>query len=186
MVCTGIAELGVMMVTTILVTIVMLLIWQINIVVVLSFLVCFLGMELVFFSSVLWSVGDGSWIILVFAAVIFFIMFIWNYGSKLKYETEVKQKLSMDLLLELGSDLGTVRAPGIGLVYNELVKGVPAIFGHFLTTLPAIHSMIIFVCIKYVPVSVVPQNERFLFRRVCPRSYHIFRCIARYAEHLNA
>ncbi|KAJ8647148.1 hypothetical protein MRB53_000171 [Persea americana] len=176
----GIAELGVMMVTTILVTIVMLLIWQINIVVVLSFLVCFLGMELVFFSSVLWSVGDGSWIILVFAAVIFFIMFIWNYGSKLKYETEVKQKLSMDLLLELGSDLGTVRAPGIGLVYNELVKGVPAIFGHFLTTLPAIHSMIIFVCIKYVPVSVVPQNERFLFRRVCPRSYHIFRCIARY------
>ncbi|XXG39126.1 hypothetical protein AAC387_Pa01g0169 [Persea americana] len=176
----SIAELGVMMVTTILVTIVMLLIWQINIVVVLSFLVCFLGMELVFFSSVLWSVGDGSWIILVFAAVIFFIMFIWNYGSKLKYETEVKQKLSMDLLLELGSDLGTVRAPGIGLVYNELVKGVPAIFGHFLTTLPAIHSMIIFVCIKYVPVSVVPQNERFLFRRVCPRSYHIFRCIARY------
>ncbi|XP_058086078.1 potassium transporter 7 isoform X1 [Magnolia sinica] len=176
----GIAELGVMMATTILVTIVMLLIWQINIIVVLSFLVFFLGMELVFFSSVLWSVGDGSWIILVFAAIVFMIMYIWNYGSKLKYETEVKQKLSMDLLLELGCNLGTIRAPGIGLVYNELVKGIPAIFGHFLTTLPAIHSMIIFVCIKYVPVPVVPQNERFLFRRVCPKNYHIFRCIARY------
>lgn len=66
------------------------------------------------------------------------------------------------------------------MLYNELVKGVPAIFGHFLTTLPAIHSMIIFVCIKYVPVPVVPQSERFLFRRVCPKGYHIFRCIARY------
>ncbi|XP_077212741.1 K+ uptake permease 7 [Tasmannia lanceolata] len=176
----GIAELGVMMVTTILVTVVMLLIWQINIIVVLSFLVFFLGLELTFFSSVLWSVGDGSWIIVAFAAVVFMIMFIWNYGSKLKYETEVKQKLSMDLLLKLGCNLGTIRAPGIGLVYNELVKGVPAIFGHFLTTLPAIHSMIIFVCIKYVPVPVVPQNERFLFRRVCPKNYHIFRCIARY------
>ncbi|KAH7518585.1 hypothetical protein FEM48_Zijuj09G0187000 [Ziziphus jujuba var. spinosa] len=176
----GIAELGVMMMTTILVTIVMLLIWQINIIIVLSFLTFFLGLELIFFSSVLWSVGDGSWIILVFAVIMFFIMCVWNYGSKLKYETEVKQKLSMDLMRELGCNLGTIRAPGIGLVYNELAKGIPAIFGHFLTTLPAIHSMVIFVCIKYVPVPVVPQSERFLFRRVCPKSYHIFRCIARY------
>ncbi|XP_068638076.1 potassium transporter 7-like isoform X2 [Aristolochia californica] len=175
-----IAELGVMMTTTILVTIVMLLIWQTNIITVLTFLIFFLGLELLFFSSVLGSVGDGSWVLLVFSAVVFMVMFIWNYGSKLKYETEVKQKLSMDLLMKLGSNLGTIRVPGIGLVYNELVKGIPAIFGHFLTTLPAIHSMIIFVCIKYVPVPVVPQNERFLFRRVCPKNYHIFRCIARY------
>jgi K+ transporter len=152
-----------MMMTTILVTIVMLLIWQINIVIVLIFVVFFLGLELIFFSSVLWSsVTDGSWIILVFAVVMFFIMYIWNYGSKLKYETEVKQKLSMDLMQQLGCNLGTI-APGIGLLYNELVKGIPAIFGHFLTTLPAIHSMIIFVCIKYIPVLVVPQSERFLF-----------------------
>ncbi|GAB2289003.1 Potassium transporter 7 [Dionaea muscipula] len=169
-----------MMMTTILVTLVMLLIWQINIIVALAFLVIFMGLELIFFSSVLGSVGDGSWIILVFAVVMFFIMYIWNYGSKLKYETEVRQKMSMDLLHVLGSNLGTIRAPGIGLVYNELVRGIPAIFGHFLTALPAVHSMVIFVCIKYVPVPVVPQNERFLFRRVCPKSYHMFRCIARY------
>nr|GMD92839.1 potassium transporter 7-like isoform X1 [Ipomoea batatas] len=176
----SIAELGVMMMSTALVTIVMLLIWQINIIIVLSFVFIFLGLELTFFSSVLWCVGDGSWIILVFAVVLFLIMYIWNYGSKLKYETEVMNKMSMDLLRELGPNLGTIRAPGIGLLYNELAKGVPAIFGHFLTTLPAVHSMVIFVCIKYVPVPVVAQKERFLFRRVCLKSYHIFRCIARY------
>ncbi|KAG6536689.1 hypothetical protein ZIOFF_001749 [Zingiber officinale] len=176
----SIAELGVMIMTTILVTIIMLLIWQINIMIVFCFLTFFLGLELLFFSSVLGSVVDGSWVMLVFAGVLFMIMYIWNYGSKLKYETEVKQKLSMDLILDLGCSLGTIRAPGIGLVYNELVRGIPAIFGHFLTTLPAIHSMILFVCIKYVPVPVVPQTERFLFRRICPKSYHMFRCIARY------
>ncbi|KAL5659030.1 hypothetical protein ACJX0J_032193, partial [Zea mays] len=174
----GIAELGVMMMTTVLVTIIMLLIWQVNIVIVLCFLNLFLGLELFFFSSVLGSAADGSWVLLVFAAVLYLVMYIWNYGTKLKYETEVKQKLSMDLLIQLGCNLGTVRAPGIGLLYNELVRGVPAIFGHFLTTLPAMHSMIIFVCIKWVPVPVVPQNERFLFRRVCPKNYHMFRCIA--------
>ncbi|KAK4378597.1 hypothetical protein RND71_000459 [Anisodus tanguticus] len=92
--------------------------------------------------------------------------------QQLKYETEVKQKISMDLLRELGPNLGTIRAPGIGLLYNELAKGIPAIFGHFLTTLPAVHSMIIFVCIKYVPVPVVPQNERFLFRRDARKENH--------------
>jgi potassium uptake protein len=176
----GIAELGVMMMTTTLVTLVMILIWQVNIFVVLTFATIFLGVELTFFSSVLWNIGDGSWIILVFAVIMFSIMYIWNYGSKLKYETEVQKRMSMDLMRQLGHNLGTVRAPGIGLLYNELVKGVPVIFGQFLTTLPAIHSMIIFVCIKYVPVPVVRQSERFLFRRVCPKNYHIFRCIARY------
>ncbi|XP_076960485.1 potassium transporter 7-like [Bidens hawaiensis] len=176
----GIAELGVMMMTTFLVILVMLLIWQINIIIVILFALIFLGLELTFLSSVLHGIGDGSWIILVFGIVTFLMMYIWNYGSKLRYETEVKKKMSMDVLRGLGCNLGTVRAPGIGLLYNELVKGVPAIFGHFLTTLPAVHSMIIFVCIKHVPVPVVPQNERFLFRRVCSKSYHIFRCIARY------
>ncbi|OAY66545.1 putative potassium transporter 14 [Ananas comosus] len=176
----SIAELGVMMMTTVLVTIVMILIWQINIFLVVSFVTIFLGLELIFFSSVLASVGDGSWVLLLFAAFLFSVMYIWNYGSKLKYESEVKQKLPMDLMRKLGCNLGTVRAPGIGVVCNELMKGIPAIFGHFLTTLPAIHSMIIFVSVKYVPVPVVPQEERFLFKRICPRSYHMFRCIARY------
>jgi len=107
-------------------------------------------------------------------------MYTWNYGSVLKYRSEVRDKISMGLMLELGSTLGTVRVPGIGLVYNELVQGVPSILGQFLLTLPAIHSTLIFVCIKYVPVPVVPQEERFLFRRVCPRDYHMFRCVARY------
>ncbi|KAL2511849.1 Potassium transporter 7 [Abeliophyllum distichum] len=96
----GIAELGVMMMTTILVTLVMLLIWQINILTVISFVIIFLGLELTFFSSVLSSVGDGSWIILVFGIVIFLIMYIWNYGNNIKYETEVKRKMSMDLNAE--------------------------------------------------------------------------------------
>ncbi|KAL4588520.1 hypothetical protein LXL04_001411 [Taraxacum kok-saghyz] len=176
----GIAEIGVMMMTTVLVILVMLLIWQINILLVLSFSVIFLGLEFIFLSSVLSGIIDGSWLILIFAMIVFFIMYIWNYGSKLKYETELKKKMSMDVMRQLGSNLGTVRAPGIGLLYNELATGVPTIFGQFLATLPAVHSMIIFVCIKYVPVPSVPPSERFLFRRVCPKSYHIFRCIARY------
>ncbi|KAJ3698504.1 hypothetical protein LUZ61_002209 [Rhynchospora tenuis] len=176
----GITEVGVMMMTTILVTIIMVLIWQIKLSVVLLFLSLFIGLELVFFSSLLTSIGGGSWVMLLFSAFLLLVMVVWNYGTKLKYDSEIKQNLSMDLMKKLGCNLGTIRAPGVGLVCCELVKGIPAVFGQFLTTLPAIHSMVVFVSIKYIPVPVVPQTERFLFQRVCPRNYHLFRCIARY------
>nr|ACF82006.1 unknown [Zea mays]ACF87598.1 unknown [Zea mays] len=169
-----------MIMATVYVTIIMLLIWESNITKVLSFVITFLFLELIFFSSALSSVGDGGWALLIFASVLLMIMFIWNYGSKLKYDSEVKQKLPKDLMRKLGPNLGTIRAPGLGLVCSDIVKGVPAIFGHFLTSLPAIHSIIVFVCIRNVPVPVVPQSERFLFQRVCSRGYHLFRCIARY------
>ncbi|KAL5759785.1 hypothetical protein ACOSQ2_018623 [Xanthoceras sorbifolium] len=176
----GIAEVGVMIVSTTLVTLVMLLIWQFNLFLVLCFPLVFGSVELIYLSAVLSKITEGGWLPLVFASFFLSVMYIWNYGSVLKYQSEVREKISMDSLLDLGSDLGTVRVPGIGLVYNQLVQGIPSIFGQFLRSLPAIHSTIVFVCIKYVPVPVVPQEERFLFRRVGPKDYHIFRCIARY------
>lgn len=176
----GIAEVGVMMVSTTLVTVVMLLIWQTNLFLALLFPLIFGTIELIYMSAVLSKIFEGGWLPLVFASWFLCVMYIWNYGSVLKYQSEVKQKISMDFMHELGSSLGTVRVPGIGLLYNELVQGIPSIFAQFLLDLPAIHSVIVFVCIKYVPVPVVPQEERFLFRRVGPKDYHMFRCVARY------
>lgn len=169
-----------MIVSTILVTLVMLLIWQTNLFLALCFPLVFGSVELFYLSAVLTKLLEGGWMPLVFAAVFLCVMYTWNYGSVLKYQSEVREKISMDIVYELGSTLGTVRVPGIGLLYNELVQGIPSIFGQFLLSLPAVHSIVVFVCIKYVPVPVVPQEERFLFRRVGEKDYHMFRCIARY------
>ncbi|GMH01622.1 hypothetical protein Nepgr_003461 [Nepenthes gracilis] len=176
----GIAEVGVMMVSTSLVTLVMLLIWQTNIFMALCFPLVFGSVELTYLLSVLTKIKEGGWLPLAFAACLLCIMYTWNYGSVLKYQSEVRDKISMDFMLDLGPTLGTVRVPGIGLLYNELVQGIPSILGQFLLSLPAIHSTIVCVCVKYVPVPLVPQEERFLFRRICPKDYHLFRCIARY------
>ncbi|XP_057496462.1 putative potassium transporter 12 [Actinidia eriantha] len=176
----GIAEVGVMIVSTTLVTLVMLLIWQTNLFLALCFPLVFGTVEILYLSAVLTKIKEGGWLPLVFASVFLCVMYTWNYGSVLKYQSEVREKISMDLLLELGSSLGTVRVPGIGLLYNELVQGIPSVFGQFLLDLPAIHTTIVFVCIKYVPIPVVPQEQRFLFRRLGPKDYHIFRCVARY------
>jgi KUP system potassium uptake protein len=86
----------------------------------------------------------------------------------------------MRSILSLGPSLGIVRVPGIGLIYTELVTGVPSIFSHFVTNLPAFHEVLIFLCVKSMHVPYVSPDERYLVGRIGPKEYQMYRCIVRY------
>lgn len=176
----GIAVVIVMLVTTFLMILIMLLVWRCHWILVLIFTGLSLIVEGTYFSSALFKVNQGGWVPLVIAAAFFIIMVSWHYGTVKRYQFEVHSKVSMGWILGLGPSLGLVRVPGVGLVYSELAHGVPHIFSHFITNLPAIHSVLVFVCIKYLPVYTVPEAERFLIRRIGPKNFCMFRCIARY------
>ncbi|CAN4080370.1 unnamed protein product [Withania somnifera] len=176
----GTAVVIVMLVTTFLMTLIMLLVWRCHWVLVLIFTILSLVVECTYFSAVLFKVDQGGWVPLVIAAAFLVIMYVWHYGTVKRYEFEMHSKVSMAWILGLGSGLGLVRVPGIGLVYTELASGVPHIFSHFITNLPAVHSVVVFVCVKYLPVYTVPEDERFLVKRIGPKNFHMFRCVARY------
>ncbi|KAJ4975387.1 hypothetical protein NE237_000493 [Protea cynaroides] len=176
----GTAVVVVMLVTTFLMILIMLLVWRCHWSLVLIFTVLSLVVELPYFSAVLFKVDQGGWVPLVIAAAFLVIMYVWHYGTVKRYQFEMHSKVSMAWILGLGPSLGLVRVPGIGFVYTELSSGVPHIFSHFITNLPAIHSVVVFVCVKYLPVYTVPLDERFLVKRIGPKNYHIFRCVARY------
>ncbi|XP_062160888.1 potassium transporter 11-like isoform X3 [Alnus glutinosa] len=176
----GTAVVIVMLVTTFLMTLIMILVWRCHWIIVLIFTGLSLVVECTYFSAVLLKVNQGGWVPLVIAAAFYIIMYVWHYGTVKRFETELHSKVSMAWILGLGPSLGLVRVPGIGLVYTELASGVPHIFSHFITNLPAIHSVVVFVCVKYLPVHKVPEEERFLVKRIGPKKFHMFRCVARY------
>ncbi|KZV22156.1 potassium transporter 11-like [Dorcoceras hygrometricum] len=176
----GTAVVIVMLVTTLLMTLIMLLVWHCHWILVLLFTFFSLVIECTYFSAVLFKINQGGWVPLVIAAAFLVIMYVWHYGTVKRYEFEMHSKVSMAWILGLGPSLGLVRVPGIGLVYTELASGVPHIFSHFITNLPAIHSVVVFVCVKYLPVYMVPAEERFLVKRIGPKNFHMFRCVARY------
>lgn len=60
------------------------------------------------------------------------------------------------------------------------LQGVPGIFAHLINNLPAMHSTLVLVCIKHLPVPRVPKEERILLRRVGPPAYRMYRCAVRY------
>ncbi|XP_037435895.1 potassium transporter 18-like [Triticum dicoccoides] len=176
----GTAVIMVMLVTTFLMVPIMLLVWRSHWALVVLFTALSLVVEIPYLTAVMKKIDQGGWVPLVFAAAILLVMYVWHYGTLKRYEFEMHSKVSMAWILGLGPSLGLVRVPGIGLVYTELASGVPHIFSHFITNLPAIHSTLVFVCVKYLPVYTVPLDERFLVKRIGPKNFHMFRCVARY------
>ncbi|PRQ30055.1 putative potassium transporter [Rosa chinensis] len=176
----GTAVVIVMLVTTFLMTLVMILVWRVHWIFVLLFTSLSLLVEGPYLSAVLLKVDEGGWAPLVIATAFFIVMYVWNYGTVRRYDIEMHSKVSMAWIIGLGPSLGLVRVPGIVLVYSELASGVPRIFSHFITNLPAIHSVVIFVCVKYLPVCTVPEEERFFVKRIGPNNFHMFRCFVRY------
>lgn len=176
----GLAVITVMLVTTCLMSLVIVLCWHQSILFAICFLIFFGSVEALYFSASLIKFLEGAWVPIALSFIFLVVMYVWHYGTLKKYEFDVQNKVSINWILSLGPNLGIVRVRGIGLIHTELVSGIPAIFSHFVTNLPAFHQVVVFLCIKSVPVPHVRPDERFLVGRVGPKEYRLYRCIARY------
>ncbi|XP_065878216.1 potassium transporter 8-like [Euphorbia lathyris] len=176
----GLAVITVMLVTTCLMSLVMVLCWHKSIFLALCFIFFFGSIEALYFSASLIKFLEGAWVPIALSFIFLVVMYVWHYGTLKKYEADVQNKVSINWLLSLGPSLGIVRVRGLGLIHTELVSGIPSIFSHFVTNLPAFHQVVVFLCIKSVPVPHVRPEERFLVGRVGPKEYRMYRCIARY------
>lgn len=179
-IASGLAVITVMLVTTCLMSLVIVLCWHRSVLLAIGFVLFFGTMEAFYFSASLIKFCEGAWVPIALSFLFMIIMWVWHYGTIKKYEFDVQNKVSVDWLLSLGPSLGIVRVRGIGLIHTDLVYGIPAIFSHFVTNLPAFHQVLVFLCVKYVQVPHVRHEERFLVGRVGPREYRMYRCIVRY------
>ncbi|GMI97544.1 ARABIDOPSIS THALIANA HIGH AFFINITY K+ TRANSPORTER 5, high affinity K+ transporter 5 [Hibiscus trionum] len=176
----GIAVVAVMFISTSMVSLIMLVVWKTNILLVILFFGVFAFIELTYLSSVLSKFVQGGYLPLAFSFVMMSVMAIWHYAYKKRYEFELKNKVSGDYIKQLARDPRINRVPGVGLFYSELVHGIPPIFPHFISSIPSVHSVLVFVSIKKLPICKIAPEERFLFRYVEPREYRMYRCIVRY------
>ncbi|KAE8009549.1 hypothetical protein FH972_005980 [Carpinus fangiana] len=176
----GIAVVFVMTLTSAFLVVIMIMIWKSHILLIVSYVLVIGSVELLYLSSVLYKFDQGGYLPLAFAAVLMSIMYISNDVDRRKYFYELNHKVSLEKLKEIATDTKFCRLPGLALFYSELVQGIPPIFKHYVANVPAIHSTLIFVSIKSLPISKVPVEERFLFRRVQPKDQNVFRCVVRY------
>ncbi|XP_058082734.1 potassium transporter 5-like [Magnolia sinica] len=176
----GIAVVFVMTLTSALLVLIMVMIWKTHIIFVILYILIIGSVELLYLSSVLYKFDQGGYLPLAFAAFLVFVMCVWNYVYRKKYSYELQNKVSPDKIREIATDPSFRRLPGIALFYSELVQGIPPIFKQYIANVPALHSVLVFVSVKSLPISKVLPDERFLFRRVGQGELAVFRCVVRY------
>ncbi|KAK3150082.1 hypothetical protein QOZ80_3AG0227710 [Eleusine coracana subsp. coracana] len=173
----------VMVITTILMTIVMLLVWRVNIFWIAVFFIVFMSTECIYTGAVLYVFTKGPYLPLAMSAVLMVIMMVWHYVHVKRYKYELEHTVSRDEMKQLLERQDLKRVPGLGLFYTELVQGIPPIFPHLIEKIPTIHSVIVFITVKRLPIPHVDVTDRFLFRQVEPKEFMVFRCVARYGYH---
>ncbi|WVZ61435.1 hypothetical protein U9M48_011305 [Paspalum notatum var. saurae] len=181
----GICVVLVMLITTLLLTLVMLLVWRVNAAWVALFFAVFAAAESVYLSSVLYRFAHGGYIPVAMSAALVAVMVLWHYVHVKRYEHELERTVSHDAVRRLLARRDVRRVPGVGLFYTELVQGIPPVFPHLVDKIPSIHAVLLFVSVKHLPVPHVDATERFLFRQVVEGGDgdgggRVFRCVARY------
>jgi KUP system potassium uptake protein len=174
----GVAVLGVMFISTLLMTLVMLVIWNLPWPLVLLFLTIFGSIEGVYFTAVLNKLPEGGWVPFGFAAFFLFISLTWSYGRQKKCKYEMNHMISLNNLGALLSSAGMQRVPGICFFYTDLVDGVPPIISHYVKNVRTLHQVLIFTTFRFIPVKTVSPEERFLVGQMGFKG--VYRCVARY------
>lgn len=174
-----------MLITTVLLTLVMIIIWRTHILLVSLYFTVFFVMEGVYVSAVITKVTEGGWIPFAISFILALIMFGWFYGRQRKIEYELTHKITLDRLGMLISNPTVQRVPGLCFFYTNIQDGLTPVLGHYIKNTKSLHKVTVFTTLRYLLVPKVAPHERIVIRKLGFRG--IYGCIITYgyADRLN-
>ncbi|KAI8560711.1 hypothetical protein RHMOL_Rhmol04G0277700 [Rhododendron molle] len=181
----GVVVILVMLITTILLTLVMIMIWRTPPVLVALYFSVFFVMEGVYVSAVFTKIPEGGWIPFAISLILAFIMFGWFYGRQRKIEYERMHKIDLERLGMLLSDPCVQRVPGLCFFYTNIQDGLTPILGHYIKNMKSLHKVTIFTTLRYLLVPKVAPGERIVIKKLGLKG--VYRCVIQYgyADSLN-
>lgn len=181
----GVVVSLVMLITTILLTLVMIMIWRTPPGLVALYFLVFFVMEGVYVSAVFTKFLEGGWIPFAISLILAFIMFGWFYGRQRKIEYELTHKVSLDRLELLLSEPNVHRVPGLCFFYTNLQDGLTPVLGHYLKNMKSLHNITIFTTLRYLLVPKVSQQDRIIVHKLGPKGVYGCLILYGYADSLN-
>ncbi|KZV33455.1 potassium transporter 26-like, partial [Dorcoceras hygrometricum] len=157
----GVAIICVMLITTSLVTVVMLVIWDTNFLLILAFFVPFLFIEGCFLSAMVNKIPLGGWVPFAIASFFMIIMLSWTSGRSKKTKYDSERKLGFEELHRILYESNLHHPSGICLFCADLVNGIPPIIRHYIHNTNSLREITIIVTIRTLPIKTVLPEERF-------------------------
>ncbi|KAK1278074.1 putative potassium transporter 17 [Acorus gramineus] len=181
----GVVVILVMLITTILLTLVMIMIWRTPPILICLYFISFFILEGVYVSAVFTKIPEGGWLPFAISIILAFIMFGWYYGRQRKVEYEMMNKIELESLGALLSRPDIQRVPGLCFFYSKIQDGLTPILGHYLKNMRSLHQVTIFTTLRYLLVAKVTAHERIVVKRLGLKG--VYGCVIQYgyADSLN-
>ncbi|KAH0603870.1 uncharacterized protein H6S33_007529 [Morchella sextelata] len=191
----GVCVIMVTFITTCMVSIVALVVWQLHFLFVLAGFIFFGAIDGAFLSAALTKVPQGAWFTLLLALLLSCVLFLWRFGKKEQWKTEVDDNIAPSSLVvcdERGrlmlqrsdgqKEMGRIK--GVGIFFDKIGYHAPAVYTHFVRKFEAQHEVIVFFHLRQLIQPTVREEERYIVQRV--GSSNTFRIIVRhgYNDHV--
>jgi KUP system potassium uptake protein len=160
----GIAVTGTMIVDTILAFIVIRKLWNWNNFTSVTFLVGFLFIDTLFFSSNSLKIPTGGWLPLVVATVLFLIITTWIKGREMLSEYQDEKRILFEELEEELIKNPPVTVQGTAIYLTRNFHGVPQVFMHNFEHNHVLHQNIIILTIVTKDEPYVDEAHRVKIR----------------------
>lgn len=174
----GVVVIMVMLITTILLSLVMLIIWDTHVVLVALYFVPFLILEGTYVSAVCTKILKGGWMPFAVSLLLALIMFGWYYGRQRKAEYEMANKVTLERLGELLAGPDVHRIPGLCFFYSNMQDWLTPVLAHYIRNLRSLHKVTIFLTLRYLLVAKVDAKDRVAIRRLGPNG--VYGCTIQY------
>jgi KUP system potassium uptake protein len=172
-------------ITTCMVSLVALMVWRVNPIIVLFFFLVFGLLDGTYMSSALTKVPNGAWFTLLLAVIISSICILWRFGKEQQWSAEAEGHFSFSKLMTTNSAGETYLTPtfgggkistvdGVGIFFDKVGDMVPIVFQQFVRKFAARPEIVIFFHMRPLPIPSVPEAERYvLSRTTVPSCYRL-------------
>ncbi|KFZ17404.1 hypothetical protein V502_04612 [Pseudogymnoascus sp. VKM F-4520 (FW-2644)] len=148
----GVCVIFVTFITTCLISLVAILVWRFNILIVILFFLVFGSLDGAYLSAALTKVPNGAWFTLMLASILSCVFVLWRFGKEQQWTAEREDRFQPSHLLS-STDKGDVKltaayggsivskTPGIGIFFDKAGDMVPIVFAQFRTLIPGCYRI---------------------------------------------
>ncbi|KAI1916049.1 hypothetical protein LOZ34_001560 [Ophidiomyces ophidiicola] len=166
----GVCVVGVSFITTWLVTLVAVIIWNLHILIVLPVFLFIGFFDVLFVGAALAKVPAGGWFTVIMASILTSTLLMWSYGEGCQFHAERDESASQSTIFTSHDQLWlrdgkaeysvkTIR--GIGVFLIEPNSRSPPVFDHFIKKFEATHEISILLQIRPLMKYSVAVKDRF-------------------------
>jgi len=155
----GIAVTGAMLIDAVLISVVLLQLWNWNRYLAIGLLALFFTVDGLYLGANLLKIPAGGWFPLLIGAIAFTFLTTWAKGRQLLLARMDEASLPMEIFIKSAATSAT-RVPGTAVFMTSSASGVPHALLHNLKHNKVLHERVILLTVKIQDVPYVPEAKR--------------------------